>query len=49
MKTSVALAPKRAYIPPRLLVYGDLTEMTQAMGQSGSKDGGMGMTQKTGL
>jgi len=34
---------KKPYQPPKLLVYGDLTQMTQATGSHGKLDGGMGL------
>jgi len=34
-------AKKKPYQPPKLLVYGDLTQMTQAVGSKGHLDGGV--------
>jgi hypothetical protein len=31
---------KKLYQPPKLLVYGNLTDMTNASGMSGHRDGG---------
>jgi hypothetical protein len=39
--------PKKAYQRPELEVYGDLRNITQALGVKGPKDGGMGGNQKT--
>jgi len=33
-------AKKKPYQAPKLLVYGDLTQMTQALGAKGHLDGG---------
>jgi hypothetical protein len=32
---------KKPYQPPKLHVYGDLAEMTKALGKKGSRDGGV--------
>jgi hypothetical protein len=48
MKSQVVLPSKKPYCAPKLFVYGDLTEMTQAMGFAGMKDGGMFLMRKTG-
>jgi hypothetical protein len=37
---SETLAKKRPYQPPKLLVYGDLGQMTKALGPGGKLDGG---------
>jgi len=37
---SVKTAKKKTYQPPKLLVYGDLTQMTQGKGKFGKADGG---------
>lgn len=37
---SEKLAKKKPYQPPKLLVYGNLTELTKAKGQPGYPDGG---------
>lgn len=39
---------KKPYQPPKLLVYGNLTEMTQAHGKKGHFDGGKGAKNFTG-
>lgn len=40
MKAKLPAPPRKIYRPPKLLVYGDLTEMTKAKGPRGRKDGG---------
>lgn len=40
MKPGSSEAPKKPYQTPKLLAYGDLTEMTLAMGNMGKLDGG---------
>jgi len=40
MKQPSNTTPKKPYQSPKLLVYGDLTEMTKATGKSGKIDGG---------
>lgn len=40
MKPQPAVPLKKPYLTPRLLVYGDLTEMTRTVGLTGSPDGG---------
>jgi hypothetical protein len=47
MKPQVS-PPKKPYKSPKLSVYGDLTEMTQAMRTSGMQDGGGTPLKKTG-
>ncbi|HVO58618.1 MAG TPA: hypothetical protein VMT51_13080 [Dongiaceae bacterium] len=48
MKASVQLPKKKEYQAPKLLKYGDLTEMTAAhLTTRGKKDGGA-ITRKTG-
>lgn len=43
MKTTVDGLTKKPYTPPKLIVYGDLTEMTTLrMGTKGNPDGGKG-------
>jgi len=37
---------KKPYEPPKLLIYGDLNEMTQQKGKSGKKDGGTKLLHK---
>jgi hypothetical protein len=37
---SVIPAKKKPYQPPKLLVYGDLAQMTKAVGRAGRIDGG---------
>jgi hypothetical protein len=39
---------KKPYQSPQLLVYGDLTQMTQSKGTSGSLDRGGGKLRRTG-
>jgi hypothetical protein len=39
---SAAKPAKKPYQSPKLLVYGNLTEMTLTAGRSGAKDGGKG-------
>ena len=41
MKPQLPTISKKPYQAPNLLVYGDLTEMTRAMGNMGRLDGGM--------
>jgi len=40
MKQPTKPVAKKAYQPPKLLVYGDLAEMTKANGNQGHLDGG---------
>jgi hypothetical protein len=40
MKQPSSNPAKEPYQPPKLLVYGDLTEMTKAAGSKGNPDGG---------
>jgi hypothetical protein len=42
MKQQSKRTGKKLYQPPKLLVYGDLAEMTRAVGTKGNKDGGGG-------
>lgn len=46
MRTEAEQSAKRPYIPPKLLVYGNLTELTQASGNMHMLDGGMVMGMK---
>lgn len=39
---------KKPYQPPKLLVYGDLSQMTRGLGGSGRLDGGSGRRIRTG-
>jgi hypothetical protein len=40
--------PRKNYATPRLLVYGDIRDLTKAVGnKSATADGGMGSTDKT--
>jgi hypothetical protein len=39
-RPSEKLEKKKPYQSPKLLVYGDLTEMTQKAGRKGKADGG---------
>ena len=41
-------AQKKPYQSPKLLIYGNLTQMTQRTGPLGKKDGGAGRKAKTG-
>jgi hypothetical protein len=42
-------APRKAYVSPRLRVYGEVAELTRAIGNMSMKaDGGSGMNSKTG-
>ena len=38
---------KKVYEKPALVVYGDIREITQAVGNTGNKDGGAGAASKT--
>lgn len=38
---------RRKYATPRLLVYGDIRDLTNAAGNKTNADGGMGSTDKT--
>ena len=38
---------KKPYSRPQLQVYGDLRELTNTVGLTGAKDGGIGSMQKT--
>ncbi len=40
MKQQSNKPAKKPYESPKLLVYGDLTEMTKALGRVGNPDGG---------
>jgi len=40
MKQPSEKTAKKPYQSPKLLVYGDLTEMTKSVGQKGRPDGG---------
>jgi hypothetical protein len=40
MKQPTKHTTKKPYQPPKLLVYGDLAEMTKAVGTKGKLDGG---------
>ncbi len=39
---------KKPYQTPKLLVYGDLAEMTRTTGKLGNRDGAIGSAKKTG-
>jgi len=41
MTRAPEVPPKKPYKPPKLTVYGDLTEMTQAKNARNMLDGGM--------
>jgi hypothetical protein len=49
MRTPAEQSAKKPYVPPRLLVYGDLTELTQTTGNNpkANFDGGTGKNHKT--
>ncbi len=50
MKTKASANEHREpYSPPKLVVYGDLTRITQTAGNTGHGDGGGGLQSKTGL
>ena len=38
---------KKPFEPPRLHVYGDISALTRAVGQTGLSDGGKGKTNRT--
>lgn len=38
---------KKPYEPPKLLVYGDLAEMTKSTGRKGNPDGGVAPDRRT--
>ncbi len=38
---------KKPYQAPKLVVYGDLAEMTRTTGKKGNRDGALGSTKKT--
>jgi hypothetical protein len=40
MKSPALVPPKKVYQPPKLHVYGDLTEMTKSKGPRNHLDGG---------
>lgn len=46
-ETSQDETARKAYQRPELVVYGDLSDLTQAVDMMGAADGGMGMTNKT--
>jgi len=49
MNQPSAMSPKKKpYEPPKLIVYGDLTQMTQTLGIKGSRDGGRALRRATG-
>ena len=41
-------APKKAYEPPRLEIYGDIRQITQTIDNNGTADGGHGSHSRTG-
>jgi hypothetical protein len=45
---SAAKSAKKPYQSPKLLVYGNLTEMTQVKGNTGVKDGGKAPKSRSG-
>ena len=46
MKPKTPAVPKKPYRAPKLIAYGDLTEMTKAKGPRGRKDGGVKLGMK---
>lgn len=38
---------KRKYVAPKVIVYGNIAEITKALGNMGATDGGSGSTSKT--
>lgn len=49
MRPAVATAPKKPYQTPKLFIYGNLIEMTQARSNRGGTDGATkGARRKTG-
>jgi len=48
MKSPATVPPKKVYEPPKLQVYGDLTEMTKTTGNMSQLDGGTGNMRRTG-
>jgi len=49
MKQPSEKPAKKPYQPPKLLVYGELTQMTKSHGMSGRPDGAtMGLKRRTG-
>ena len=43
------MSPKKAYAPPRLIVYGTVRDLTRNFGRHGAKDGGVAPTIRTSL
>lgn len=41
MTTGAERSAKKPYVPPKLLIYGNLTEQTRSAGGMGHLDGGM--------
>jgi len=48
MKSPATVPPKKVYEPPKLQVYGDLTEMTKTAGNMAQLDGSHGSKRRTG-
>jgi hypothetical protein len=46
MRPRSDMTPKKPYQAPKLLVYGDLTEMTKTRGLRGRLDGGKQLTMR---
>jgi hypothetical protein len=44
---SERVPPKKPYTPPRLIAYGDIAQLTAAVGFMGSVDGGMFFMSRT--
>jgi hypothetical protein len=40
MKQASKKLVRKPYLPPKLLVYGNLAEMTKSLGNKGKRDGG---------
>jgi hypothetical protein len=48
MPTPTDASGKKPYHPPRLEEYGDIRDITQSVGTSGTLDGGHGSMSRTG-
>jgi hypothetical protein len=48
MRSAAKPAKKKPYQSPKLLIYGNLTEMTQTAGRKGAPDRGTGNTARSG-
>ena len=47
IKAQECKAEKKNYAPPKFLVYGDIRDVTKAVGNMGATDGGSPPNQKT--